>query len=611
MVAPLEHARATQQPVRAAEVDTVQQLLEYPRPYVESHYDEQSGMLLETRSSGLINVRDTAIAALIMAEWGQHDRAARAFGGVLNTQVLASGNAQYGNFPYFAGYPAQDLNWSAFVGSFLLVYQDRHGASIPAALKERLRTGIRAAATHRLETTVTPHATNIALLDAFVLIRAGEVLGESKFTNEGLARWQQVVKTIKTGGISEFNSPSYVMVQLYSLGFVTDYVQNSRAVNEAKQLRQMFWTSLSNHYHPPTSQIAGPFSRIGYTNTDRMRYEQTLAQLLLFRESGGKLPLTYPSYPYPGPEENADFPLHAVLPALIRQSWPANLVQSALSDVTQPREFRERTRFYTGVDSKSFQQITTYLTPRLALGSVNRAALSTEPRELIAHAVDPTGTDVGVFRMIGATAYALSRADVMVLQQKTSALVVVTADTFFGSSFPADQRTLTMQLEWFGAPAGEAGASNAPRFTGSARPRLNGAFDVEWMGIPVAVRMGDTQLRPAGGSVLTYNDATPGQPLRVALKGVPPETPAGGVNTKPSIALVYGIYFGDSRRVSADALAPVAVKVGAGKKPIQVSWKSPDGKLTMTFPNAPRRWQVNQKVGRKVIKPRALPGSSR
>ena len=546
----------------------------YTSVYVSQHFDSSSGMLYDV--TGKPNVRDTMIAALLWSETGNMTLTERAVNAVLDSQVLSPDDAQYGNFPYYPGEVPIDRNWSAFIGSYLIVLRERHGGELSAELSARMLNAIKASAAHRLQVRRELHRTNIAILTAFVLIRAAELSNDPQLFQQGKTFWQNFVAFTDGGGIAEYNSPNYFKVDLYGLGFIADYINDVQVTTDAARIRRLFWWSVTNHYHSPTSQIAGPYSR---AFTDRMVYEPTGIQAFLFRESQGQIPL-FDDLP-----SSDDTALHAVLPLLVRRSWQQEWLQQALTAPQAPTQFREQTQGAASLQPGAYQQITTYLGTAFAVGSVNKDQIGVQQRPLIAHAKAADGADVGVFKL--SVSGPTLTTFVMSLQERNSLLVVVSGDTY---DVPAPV-PMDIRLQWYGT------GGHVPNFDGADRPAFGGNFNVQWMNKPVAVRLADNGAQNPGDTSLSWQETTDSSLLEVILKANLPDAPSyRGRNVYPALPLVFGIYFGDSDGVQPATLAPVTLAPSSDKSVINVSWASPNGLLEMQFPNTPGDWRIDQRI---------------
>lgn len=532
-------------------------LVEYSQQYALKHFDRSSGMLRD--ASGELNVRDTAISALLWAELGQMALARRAIDAILTSQFLdPSDKTLYGNFPVHPGEVPTDSNWSAFVGSYLLVFWDRHGHELSPYLSTQVLKSIRAAAIHRTCVRHELHSsTNIKILSSFVLVRAGEVLNDKELLAAGKMLWSNLVSFTLNNGIAEYNSPNYLKVDLYGLGFLADYVRSPQIRAEAQSIRLLFWWSISQHYHISTSQLAGPYSR---TYTNRMAYELTGIQPFLFRESGGAIPLkVYPDY------DDNEQALHALLPVLVQPSWPKQWIGVALSSPGDERLFRERTRIVA--EDGTFQQITTFFSRRLAVGSVNTDGISSSQRRaIVAHAVDSESQEIGVFLVTAPTPGAWLKS----VQNKSSILAVV--HFYSHKSDPAPE----CHLQWYGTPAA------LPRYMDGLSPLYGDQLNVNWMSIPVAVKVGPVLTTNSMQSSMRISFDSKDSMLDVVWRAeLLQVTSTDTAADETGFAMVaFGLYFGAS---SAEyiSLSPVAMTLTGADDIYRFSWQSPDGLLEL------------------------------
>jgi hypothetical protein len=544
----------------------IHKLLVDATSYAEPHLDLTNGLLSD--DTGRPNVRDTAIGALLWAELGQISLAQKAIEAVLDCQVMTRASQQFGNFPDYVGNVPSDSNWSAFIGSYLIVFHYRYGAKLTPALLARLRAAIKAAAIHRLAIRQDVSYTNITILSAFVLMAAGELLNEERILRDGLNLWNAFSQFTNNNGIGEYNSPNYLKVDFYGLGFIVDYIRDLHIVSDASRIRRLFWRSVTEHYHSPTSQLAGPFSR---TYTDRMIYENTGLQTFLYCESEGRIPL-----PELGPPD--DNALHAVLPLLLKGSWQEEWIELALLPIRHQRQFRERTATFSGADKGCFQQITTYLDDHMAFGSVNKELLnSSQRRPLIAHALDDTG--VGVFKLDGVPT---PNTFIMITQQNRSALVVISTNTY--NVDPA--RQVDIRLKWFGS------GKSIPSFgTDSSSLKFGEQSVMNWMNLPVAVRFAENTLPPLVPVALTWRRSDPERLLEIALQAT-----LSGLSAQSTAVLVcvFAIHIGHPESPSKPVLAPITVRSAPGGNEYRIIWTSPDGRLEMAVPKRPDSWRITQ-----------------
>lgn len=556
-------------------------LLDMSLSYTKYYYDPATGALFDT--SQLLNVRDTAISAFVWAEAGQFDRALAAVEFVLANQDMDAASPQYGNFRVFAGdTEPTDQNWSAFIGGYLLVFVERYGQQLRPELLQPIYDSIRAAAQHRLCTRIPLQNTNITLLTAFDLIKAGELLDDPLLLDAGTTLWRSMVDFTLGSGIAEYNSPNYYKVDLYALGFIADYVRDGEIARQADQLRELLWCSIATRYHANTRQIAGPFSR---TYTDRMAYEFDGMHPFLYRDSGGQIPYPVVDAPY------VDSQLHAVLTLLVTPALPEACLNQALTPLTTPHQVRERTRIAIPSPDEVVQQITTYMHPRFAFGTVNTSTLLTaQARPLIAHVVDEQG-GVGIFQQ---SSKVPSHGTLLVksVQDNASALVaLLVANPDF-----SDNQPVVTGLQWIGT------ALNPPSMDFDS-VQFGDQLNSELMGIPISIRLAENLLPESLASGFSLERPNP-ETAELRLSLSPLTAPQEPLVTFP--ALVYGVYFGDPG-APTDALNPIVADGIESRQRARLTWESPDGVLELELPAYNEdQWYVDEWVDHVRVEPQPL-----
>lgn len=505
------------------------------------------------------DIRGTVVTSFLFMERGEPVKAERSIRAVLNTQSITQENQYiFGNFPMAVGGDYKDRNASAFIGSYLLVFWDRYHNQISADLSQAILASVRLAAIHR---SCVPHFvndnTNIVILSAFTLLRAGEILEDRELFMVGEFIWKNFVSYTLNNGIAEYNSPNYSRIHFYGLGFISDYLANGSIKKEASRLRLLFWYSLTKHYRADMLQIVGPFSR---TFTDRMIYEPTNIYPLLFAESKGRIPSWESGTLQDG------LGVNSVFPAILLPSWPDKWVDIALSIPTQPSQYRERVeRFGYGYA----KQITTYTERALALGSVNVEQiwiLSEQRRPVIAHATIAGGTDVGVFYIN--TSAPQQRPVLRCVQDMKALLCVVwLIDRYSGEVLYENSHTL--QFVWYGT-------EEQPPET-QELPEIDEQFDILWMGIPMSIRFQRGTVSGNGSLNLSSAESEEAQKYEVVADALFPD-PIAGVAYAP---LVFGVYFGEAG--SSHLVLPAIDFRPLESKQYLVSWNAPDSYLTLEF----------------------------
>lgn len=214
-------------------------------------------------------LRDNAARALELI--AAADDAARARGhhvlaAVLAHQDVDPTSATFGIWGYYAEEPPAamtppDYNWADFIGLTLCKLLHRHHDRIDRELLGEAQTALRRAAYAIFRRNVGPGYTNIAVKGAVVTACAGQLLGDGFLAAYGTRRMQRWVDHTREQGINEYNSPTYnwVAVGACEAGMEIATPGPFRAAAEAAH--RLVWTSLAEHYHQPTGQVAGPMSR--------------------------------------------------------------------------------------------------------------------------------------------------------------------------------------------------------------------------------------------------------------------------------------------------------------------------------------------------------------
>jgi hypothetical protein len=268
-------------------------LVERSVSWMDEHWDEQVDLLSirsEERFSDLPTVhhiRETSWYALGLLQRGSSsdvERACRALQAILRYQFDEPG-AVYdgtwyrymeephpGNAAIWKGY---DPNWREFIGTtlaiILLEYERDLPAMLVAGIDEALHKAIRGALTRDLPATYT----NIALMNAFLMIFAGERFGEKAWISNGEKMAREIYRLFTINNVfSEFNSPTYYGVDLYALGLWCTYSSSAWLRQAGAKMEAALWKDIALMYQADMKNMAGPFDR-SY-GMDLRRYASTI-----------------------------------------------------------------------------------------------------------------------------------------------------------------------------------------------------------------------------------------------------------------------------------------------------------------------------------------------
>jgi hypothetical protein len=186
---------------------------------------------------------------------------------VLELQDRRPRSATFGIWPYYDEEPLErmsppDWNWADFCGKLLLLIDDRHRGKMDGELAEDIRLAVFAASDAIIKRNVGPHYTNIAIMGAFVVLIAGERYGHGPYLHYGLQRLEILRDhTNRLGTFEEFNSPAYTPLAIRELSAILSLTRQTRAKELVRELLEVAWRMVAEHFHPPTKQWAGPYGR--------------------------------------------------------------------------------------------------------------------------------------------------------------------------------------------------------------------------------------------------------------------------------------------------------------------------------------------------------------
>jgi hypothetical protein len=533
------------------------ELLEYTTEQLSKQVNMGDGLIYD---GDIADLRSSAVGAILWAEIGNFDLAERAINSVISEQVTDIENASFGNFPVNPG--GQDLrmdnNWSAFIGTSLVLFYDRYSNQYSDEFVTTLRTSIRNAAIHTSCLNMFIESTNIILLRTFFLLRSGEILRDDQLAASGRNLWDLVVSHTLNSGISEYNSTNYARWNLWNLSFIKEYVADERIASEAARMQLLFWWSITNHYHSPTSQLAGATSR---TFTDRMIYEPTHLQPILYSESYGEIPLLYQQ------EQQGEEAINLVYPIILNASWPTTWIDMALS-LPVAHTYRER----IALRRRGFIQTTLYMDDVQAIGSTNVAELrgtSSQVRLINAHRLATNGSDVGVFRILSNTEEYVALKTV---QSETSILGIL----WVGNS-PRDidePQRIELVMQWVGTD-NYLPERNTHTDLGDIKQATSTV--VNWMNYPARV------LLVAFGERFTtqWDDSDQlTEALHISLP-LPVRLNERDTDDEAVIPLIFALDFdlNDRNLLDTDAITTITVN-----EQLEISWQSPSGLLSMRVP---------------------------
>lgn len=360
----------------------VMNLTELQRQQLEkSHaqYDPQEKLLAQHRGGGydyntyLRNqtvhpTRESLAYATKLLDTGNPQWEARAFDilrRVLEFQITDPKHDGYGIWGKYSEEPLDkapyiDRNWADFLGKNYLHVAMYHAHRLPPDLQGEVKTGLLRAAEAIKRRNVGPGYTNIAVMGTYVTLLTANLYNDAELRAYAIERLKKLhAFTRDLGGFAEYNSPTYTGVALGDLQrFVRD-VRDPEAKPLVEDLHRVAWEEIATHFHAPTRQWAGPYSRnYGSLVSDShaaLIERHTSPAVEFGRVGDAEKAQTEPKCP----------------PELERYFGPLREAR------TERRVFQKETLPHVVG--------TTYLHPQFALGTVNYQDMWNQRRNLLAH----------------------------------------------------------------------------------------------------------------------------------------------------------------------------------------------------------------------------------
>ena len=260
-------------------------------------FDEKEGMIVRdyahwvggyhTRRVGRTHViRDTADYAASVLLLGLREEYQRAFYALersISLQDTKEGSKTYGLWPYYLEEDlehmlAPDYNWSDFIGKNLIGICLKCRDILPEGLDARLRKSVRAAMECSMKRNVAADYTNMSIMGCMTILSAGELLGETRYIDEGRKRLKKLCEyTEYNSAFSEYNSSAYVLVALHEINRMLSFFQDEECRSMAEKLNRYAWEMLASHYNCSLEQLTPPQAR-AYRDLDNGSLAWTIWQ---------------------------------------------------------------------------------------------------------------------------------------------------------------------------------------------------------------------------------------------------------------------------------------------------------------------------------------------
>ncbi len=234
--------------------------------FCERHMDPQTALL--RGPDGRLMTRGSMWHALGLLQRGATQQAVPIINAVLDAQWQAPGQPWHGTFRRYPDEPDPprdarmwrdyDPNWRQFIGVTLLLALRRH--ALPVALQARMRAALGLCLAGEPRERLDARYTNIALLQAWLLVEAGALFGVAHWQTRGRALAADIERRFERWGVfDEYNSPTYYGVDLVGLALWAR--ESSALAGPGRRLEAALWDDLLAWFHPALGTQCGPFSR--------------------------------------------------------------------------------------------------------------------------------------------------------------------------------------------------------------------------------------------------------------------------------------------------------------------------------------------------------------
>lgn len=326
-----------------------------------ARFDADLGLIEERTDSGVFHpIREAfGYAYTLMQTEGDValPTAERIIRRALQAQERQAGHIHYGGFKWMdEDQGVTDLNAVQFVPEYLLPLYIDAGERLSPDLRAEILDAVRIA-TYELESlNVSVAYTNIALLDAFNTVLAGQVLGDEQLLARGRRRLDEwIAFTNRSGAVREYNSPTYLAVDLVALAGLAERAADPAVAIKARLMEERLWLHLATHYHHPSAQLAGPHSRAYHNDV-----------------TGGICGIKHILYRCLGDErlqQASDYATHRQSPGSVRAGRALFHVTDYLLHLLSGKPFPYTVQEIADLDNGL--GLYTYMTPSYALGTVS------------------------------------------------------------------------------------------------------------------------------------------------------------------------------------------------------------------------------------------------
>lgn len=279
-------------------------------------------------------------------------------------------NKHYGRWPDYMEIPIPkmrkvDPNSADFLGLSLLNMRIIHDDVIPDDLKKKMDTAIIHCAYSTMRRNCSPGYTNPAFMSAQLTMVVGEAYQIDELKQDGIRKLKEIFDfTKEQGSLNEYSSTGYNMILLYALQGIKNYIVDPEVLALTDELFHMVWKHIAVRWHAPTQQWSGPNSRSYNKDFLPEKYANVFSAALQ-----GK------AVEPPEEEKSRSAGLHRKILEI-----PDDL-KHYFTELKEPREVIECFKRPKQVGEPQVIG-TTWLSPELSLGTVNRSVMWNQRRNL-------------------------------------------------------------------------------------------------------------------------------------------------------------------------------------------------------------------------------------
>ncbi len=268
-----------------------------------------------------------------------------------------------------------DPNWRQFIGCLLGVLACDFARSLGVLRCERMHAAIARALRGEPPGRIVPGYSNIALMQAWLLVEYGE-----QPRGERLAGAIEALYHAE-GGFREFNSPTYYGVDLWGLA-LWRRSKSAPLVAAGMSLERALWRDIAAFYHPGLRNLCGPYDRA--YGLDMTRYASLIGLWLWWSNGDSSRAFPDTTRPFGHAHDFCATPLIALAPPLIDAETAAALIEPVANRTIARRSVN--------------RMVTAALYPDLMLGASDpaHADASGQAMPVTAHWLDSNGNIAGL-----------------------------------------------------------------------------------------------------------------------------------------------------------------------------------------------------------------------